>query len=106
MRWNIDELRQKYAEGRCDFESVAFAPDDVINKAKEAITNAREAVNPFLKGELWEAVRDISLNILFGEDPDWLNEYPQERVELIAIGIVRTVEALLTTKEFAKSERK
>lgn len=102
-RWNIDELRKRYAEGISDFEPVVFASDFLIDKARNAIEEAKEAVNPDLEGELWEAVRDISLNILFGEDPSWLGEYSEEELKMIAIGIVEAVYELITVKEFAKS---
>ncbi|RLG19666.1 hypothetical protein DRN74_06495 [Candidatus Micrarchaeota archaeon] len=102
-RWNVDELRKKYAEGIRDFEPVVFASDTLIEKAENVIEEAREAVGPDLEGELWEAVRDISLNILFGEDPSWIDEYPDEELKLVAIGIIEAVCVLITTKEFVKS---
>jgi len=103
-RWNIDELRKRYAEDVRDFEPAAFASDEIIKFAEEVIEEAKEAVDPFLKGELWEAIRDISLNLLLGEDPGWLSEYPKDQVVSIATGIVRATEELLTTKEFVKSK--
>ena len=104
-RWDIDELRKKYAEGIRDFESVAFASDVLIEKAENVIEEAKEAVNPDLEDELWEAVRDISLNILFGEDPSWMDERSEEELKLVAIGIIEAVCVLITTKEFVKSGR-
>ena len=103
VHWNIDELRKKYAKGSRDFEPSAFTSDDTIELAEEVIEKALETVDPFLEEELKEAVRDISLNLLLGEDPDWLMGYPKDQVMSIAIGIVNATKELLTTKEFVKS---
>ena len=104
-RWDIDELRKKYARGTRDFEPVMFASDALVERVENVIEEAKEAVNPDLEGELWEAVRDISLNVLFGEDPSWMDECSEEELKLVAIGIIEAVCALITTKEFVKSGR-